>query len=1030
MKILAIRGRNIASLEGDFEIDFRLEPLLSAGLFAIRGATGSGKSSLLDTLCLALYDSTPRTAKAKENNVTVADIGGKGFAQNDTRTMLRKGSTEGLAEVEFSAISGQIYKAQWTVKRSREKVDGVLQSANMKLFNISQNREESGTKTELLDKIKDLIGLSFEQFSRSVLLAQGDFASFLKAKQSEKAEILEKVTGTEIYSDISSLIYKKSKDAFDKVKEYELKIATIPVLSDEEIEQSNSELSLVKTQIDSVQKTLSKNQEDLKWIENLNNLKLSVAQGQSAKEKIEADAPAMANLKGELDKIACVQEVRDRYTLWRNNWDQKKKKEEFIGNSKRELVELSTNLNNVSAEKEKNVKELGGWNSSFEKEKSPLLEKAKTTKVKLDEKTTNRDSVNAEYKKSKQDWEANVKSANQAEEDIKKLGVICAQENEWLKEHNSYSVLADPKKNVAENLSIAIEAHKQYAINLDLVSQNKDLLKISEAELETKQGMSNDLEKALPENVLVLRKSLVMGEPCPVCGALDHPKAKNIEVFTQKEEELDKAKAKVKNEIEDLFKSMIKKQNEIQRLIGMADTYLKQLEEKKTFLLPILENGGINTKIFWENTVVLEEVKEAIEQWQTHKEKRENAEKEQNSCIAELKTLNVNLDSEKTRLQQAETKLSDGQKDIDKLNADLVEICGDKSVAEMEKEYSDQRIALEKKLKESEQSYIELGSAIKQKKMAMLDAEKEFSDLDLKIAETQRFIEHWLREHKQIENGKHLEVLLAHKQEEIKEKQIKIDAFTYDIATAKAVLEERSALLQQHLKIEKHADEQTEVETLKTLIITTENDLRKNERRKIELDLLFDTDDKNKKLKVLETVKAEKDKAIYDNWAKLNELFGSADGAKFKQLAQAYTLDILLAYANIHLADLSKRYKLQRIGDTLALQVLDLDMMGEARSVHTLSGGESFLVSLALALGLSSLSSGNMRVESLFIDEGFGSLDADTLQIAMEALERLHSQGRKIGVISHVSEMTEKILCRISVEPTGNGSSKVVCVKL
>ena len=165
--------------------------------------------------------------------------------------------------------------------------------------------------------------------------------------------------------------------------------------------------------------------------------------------------------------------------------------------------------------------------------------------------------------------------------------------------------------------------------------------------------------------------------------------------------------------------------------------------------------------------------------------------------------------------------------------------------------------------------------------------------------------------------------------------------------------------------------------------------------------------------------------ALSENWKKLNEMFGSADGTKFKVLAQGYTLDALLAYANKHLQELSKRYEIQRIPDTLALQVVDLDMLEEIRTVHSLSGGESFLVSLALALSLSSLSSNRMKVESLFIDEGFGSLDIDTLRIAMDALERLQTQGRKIGVISHVAEMAERIATQIQVIKTVNGKSRI-----
>ncbi|MBY0555812.1 MAG: exonuclease SbcC, partial [Burkholderiaceae bacterium] len=169
--------------------------------------------------------------------------------------------------------------------------------------------------------------------------------------------------------------------------------------------------------------------------------------------------------------------------------------------------------------------------------------------------------------------------------------------------------------------------------------------------------------------------------------------------------------------------------------------------------------------------------------------------------------------------------------------------------------------------------------------------------------------------------------------------------------------------------------------------------------------------------------------AIEQRWSRLSDLIGSADGKKFRNYAQQFTLDVLLGYANAHLRHLARRYQLERIPNpaspSLALQVRDRDMGDEMRSVHSLSGGESFLVSLALALGLASLSSNRVRVESLFIDEGFGSLDADTLRVAMDALDGLQAMGRKVGVISHVQEMTERIATRILVQPAAGGKSSV-----
>lgn len=190
---------------------------------------------------------------------------------------------------------------------------------------------------------------------------------------------------------------------------------------------------------------------------------------------------------------------------------------------------------------------------------------------------------------------------------------------------------------------------------------------------------------------------------------------------------------------------------------------------------------------------------------------------------------------------------------------------------------------------------------------------------------------------------------------------------------------------------------------------------------------LLQQEQNKKRLMEIESEWKEK-QTVAEQWAKLNKLIGSADGTKFKVIAQSYTLNLLLLHANKHLAYLSKRYRLQQVPGTLALQVIDCDMCDEVRTVYSLSGGESFLISLALALGLSSLSSNNLKVESLFIDEGFGSLDADSLRTAMEALEQLQMQGRKIGVISHVQEMSERISVQIQLHKSVNGKSEITIV--
>jgi exonuclease SbcC len=255
----------------------------------------------------------------------------------------------------------------------------------------------------------------------------------------------------------------------------------------------------------------------------------------------------------------------------------------------------------------------------------------------------------------------------------------------------------------------------------------------------------------------------------------------------------------------------------------------------------------------------------------------------------------------------------------------------------------------------------------------------------------------------------------------IKQERAELAILDDIILSAQATYDERSKQVKNHESMCDSAFSLDELnETLEIAKLRIE-ELIKSETT---LTVKLLQDEKNKRQSGLYLDEITKRNAKLAQWKKLDEVIGSADGKKFRQIAQKYTLEILLGYANKHLKSLSPRYQLQCVPETLALQVVDHDMGDEIRSVHYLSGGESFLVSLALALGLASLSSNRMKVESLFIDEGFGSLDPETLRTAMDALERLHNDGRKVGVISHVQEMTERIPVQIQVIKLA-GKSKV-----
>ena len=234
MKIIAIRLKNLTSIEGSVEIDFTEEPLRSAGIFAISGPTGAGKSTLLDALCLALYDKAPRFANSVES-ISLSDVGDNQINQSDVRNLLRRGTGEGYAEVDFQGVDGHRYRSRWSVRRTRSKSNGSLQPQVLEVKDLDTGQKYQGTKKELLAQLVELVGLTYEQFTRTVLLAQNDFATFLKSRGTAKAELLEKLTGTSIYSRISQEVFAKNKAAQEEVALIHSRMSVIELMPEEEL---------------------------------------------------------------------------------------------------------------------------------------------------------------------------------------------------------------------------------------------------------------------------------------------------------------------------------------------------------------------------------------------------------------------------------------------------------------------------------------------------------------------------------------------------------------------------------------------------------------------------------------------------------------------------------------------------------------------------------------------------------------------------------------------------------------------------
>lgn len=1024
MKIIAIRGKNLASLAGEFEVDFTQGALAAAGIFAITGSTGSGKSTLLDALCLALFDSTPRMMKAREARVELADVSDKTVAQSDSRSVLRRGTSGGYAEVEFVALTKQVYRATWSVARAGGKPTGALRPVSMRLFNLSEAYEEQGTKKDLLAKISRLIGLSFEQFNRSVLLAQGDFALFLKAKQAEKAEILEKLTGMDIYSRVSAAIYGKTKTAELEYKMCQERMKGIELLPEEELEGLSEEKRLLLVGQATLQKELEVMGAALKWLEEEKVLRQNKNQAEKDWEKVCREKTEAAPRYAGLARLEQAQGVRDVYMRTRTALQQLAMNRQTLEDKQAAVRKAEASMQEAAVRKEVAQKELLAW-KEYLADLDVQLNRAKELDVQIAEKQKQWEESKKEQAKDADRQADLTRKINLCGQTVEELEKKQSDIDGWFEHYRMYADLIPAVELVINLLTNWETAKEQKALNQKMLERVRALMETEQRRLKEMQEEAERLNHLQPAEVVLLRSQLREGEPCPVCGSIHHPAAVLTEVQSLREAELKKAKEKVSQEIERLTVSINSRGLEIAGLASVVDGYVRQATEtlsKVTAHVSILPS--------WQELLDKGTLKEVVRrfgvQW-TERQKAQGDVKEALArCRAQQEGLKQEWDASMRQAQERLAKsgvLAEELKSARSARAGLLDGC---STAEVIRRNTARLQALERASEDAMKNYHGLFSTLESMKGQMLQLEKEKARLQSLAEEGERSVDEWLSHQQGIGRREELQELLAKDAGWVVEEKRKLEQLTERFTSVQVLLAERKRKLEEHGALpQKPLPEDTE-EVLQSRMAGRKAEAERHTARVAQIAITLDNQAKNRRTLAGWEKEGKEKYAVYENWSRLNELFGSQSGVKFKEIAQGYTLDVLLLYANRHLQDLAPRYELQRIPDTLALQIVDLDMMGEVRSVHSLSGGESFLVSLALALGLSSLSSNRMNVESLFIDEGFGSLDADTLRVAMDALERLQMQGRKIGVISHVAEMTERIPAQVRVVKTGNGRSKVL----
>ena len=954
MKILAIRLKNLTSIEGMVEVDFTAEPLHSAGIFAISGPTGAGKSTLLDALCLALYDKAPRFATSVES-VNLADVGDNQINQSDVRNLLRRGTSDGYAEVDFLGIDGRRYRSRWSVRRTRNKISGSLQPQTLEVKELDTEKEFQGTKKELLIQLVELVGLTYEQFTRTVLLAQNDFATFLKSKGAAKAELLEQLTGTGVYSRISQEVYARNKAAQEEVTLIQNRMNVIELMPEEELLalQKEKELSAEK-RVTGIKLLAEQNEQlnvvrSLKMQEDLWKKKQQEEQEEQARLKMLQGALAsqeegLVHFKAQWEAIQPdLKKARQLDVQIQSQQDSYTQSKQMLQSANKQVSEQEQKMRMATEQLQVSYSSLNRLLNHVGIEKALQLEQVEEILRQEADKLTAEINTNEERL-----LRLNSFGYPLLTEEQMKL------QKELTRQQNIRQLTETQTKTKAEIERL----EKETTDCLKQLTEQETALKVT-------QRLYENARMAVGKDVKALRQQLQEGEACPVCGSTAHP-------YHQEQEVVDTLFRSIEQEYNAAVANCQQINN--RSIVLQRDwTHQKMVDGQIGEQLAALYKAGIDAGNEEQIQHRLTELAERILEYRNLYAEWQRSDEEIKKMRAYCEALRENVSlcrlamqkvsSAKEQLLLLQNAASAEQKRFEVIEKALNVLCQERSqllkgksadeaeaaVAKREKELN---LALEKARKEVEAVHNRLSGL-----------QGEMKQITLAIGELQE-------QYKKIGSPEQLPEIIKKQQEE-------------NLNTERALSTMEARLLQQaknKLTVEQIAKELAEKQT------------------------------------------------IAERWAKLNKLIGSADGAKFKVIAQSYTLNLLLLHANKHLSYLSKRYKLQQVPDTLALQVIDCDMCDEIRTVYSLSGGESFLISLALALGLSSLSSNNLKVESLFIDEGFGSLDAESLRTAMEALEQLQMQGRKIGVISHVQEMSERISVQVQVHKKVNGKSVLTVV--
>ncbi len=992
MRIEKLVFENLNSLKGRHEICFDQSPLIGSGLFLISGPTGSGKSTILDAITLALFNKIPRFKSISSN-----EIGKLG-------SIVTHYERNAFSAITYSTSEGR-FTSKWSISKNR---NDKWRDYHMEIYDDQSKEIFDLKKSDVPRKNEQLIGLNYNQFVKSIMLSQGQFSDFLKADTNERGALLEKLTGSEIYRSIGQRIYEKSKGIKEQLIGHQQALEHINPWTKEEEREQEEHLKKLRNKLQPLTVEIETFRKELRWIEAVEKIELEWKQLHQKQSDNDDRLEDFKDREIRLINYEKISPYRSQIALYEDKCNQlvelnsqSQKADEELRQTQIEQEKIFKSLdffNRKNVTEDNFLSEIRSIELAYQTsaaELKHLKDRGVEIRKTIDAKTTSLTDVVLEKspRKAIQQLQSITSDFEQ------KLDDLSIEKNEIQLKYDLEKVELDKQIELHKQLERLEELFKEKTesekifgeLQCNEEAERKSLVELDnqlkDAEIQYEQLEKEYLDHQKKVDLNELRASLKSDEPCPLCGSTTHPYENHKVIF---EEGVFSLKLRTaKNDIDQIRKQQLNKNKEIATLNGR----ISELKNSIIALNAEVEQFGEIRNLLpkWNRTEslhLLEEKKAYIERLSyLHKQSRTV------EISKELQTL----------FEVLGITISDYQQK----NQDLIKEFGEES-------FKDRIERLSTDFNHRKNERIRLVTLILQNKEKSNLLNKELSKLksflSAALVEFEKESVEDLRSF--IISAKEVQSLIEEKERIYKEKN-QISALLHEKSEElKNLKSEQTPRMNKAELQQKIIDLANHVQNLNVQIGESQEAIKGNYNLKAQRKSVEDQ---------IQEIKAKS-----SNWLLLNELIGDKTGNKWANYAQDLTLKSLLHLTNQNLKILTDRYLLKMTRIHEEFFVYDLYQGNSIRSISTLSGGETFMLSLAMAISLSELAAQNVRIDSIFIDEGFGTLDQESLEQALGALETFqYHQKKTIGIISHVELLKERISTKIILDKNQLGYSRI-----